>query len=435
MTQNKNDPIKQLLDGTYPDPEGLGNQSVATESLAIEKSLAGMERDLIQGISLGRRIAIVSDPQTRDVLGRRVERALEGPFTVHSIVFPDAPHPDDVTVAKLREATRQDDALIAIGSGTINDLCKYASAKDSKPYAVFATAPSMNGYTSVNAAITEHGHKKSLAAQAPRGAFFDLSVLSAAPVRLIRSGLGDSLCRATSQADWLLAHLLLGKPYRELPYALLAADESSLFENAADLVAGSNEVMESLVRTLVLSGFGTAIIGNSQPASQGEHLISHYIDMFEENDRPLVYHGEQIGVTTLSMARLQRDTLQNMPVLSPDTETLETFIARYGEELGRSCWDEFVQKRLDQQKRVQLNEQIAGRWDAIRELIEAVLLTPEYLEKVLRSAGARTTPEEIHLSRAFYAGAILHCRDIRNRFTFLDIAASTGKLTLLKSAI
>ena len=33
------------------------------------------------------------------------------------------------------------DALIAIGSGTINDLCKYASAQDGKPYAVFATAP------------------------------------------------------------------------------------------------------------------------------------------------------------------------------------------------------------------------------------------------------------------------------------------------------
>ena len=106
----------------------------------------------------------------------------------------------------------------------------------------------MNGYTSVNAAITEHGHKKSLAAHAPQGAFFDLSVLAAAPpVRLIRSGLGDSLCRATSQADWLLAHLLFGKPYRELPYALLAADEPLLFENAADLVSGSIEVMENLV--------------------------------------------------------------------------------------------------------------------------------------------------------------------------------------------
>ena len=104
--------------------------------------------------------------------------------------------------------------LIAVGSGTINDLCKYASALDGKPYAVFATAPSMNGYTSVNAAITVEGHKKSLPAQAAAGVFFDLEVLAAAPVRLIRAGLGDSVCRCTAQADWLLAHLLLGRPYR-----------------------------------------------------------------------------------------------------------------------------------------------------------------------------------------------------------------------------
>jgi glycerol-1-phosphate dehydrogenase [NAD(P)+] len=435
MTQNKNDPISELLQGTYADPDGLGPQSVETKSLAIEKTLAGHERALVQGLDLGQRIAVVSDPNTHRVLGHRVEKALEGPFAIHSIVFPDSPHPDDVTVAKVREATRQDDALIAIGSGTINDLCKYASAKDGKPYAVFATAPSMNGYTSVNAAITEHGHKKSLAAQAPKGAFFDLSVLAAAPVRLIRSGLGDSLCRATSQADWLLAHLLFGKPYRELPYALLAADEPVLFENAANLVAGSVEVMENLVRTLVLSGFGTAIIGNSQPASQGEHLISHFIDMFEPESRPLIYHGEQIGVTTLTMARLQRIMMESVPVLSPDTETLDDFVARYGEELGRSCWDEFAQKRLDRQKTDRLNQKIADEWHSIRERIKAISLAPEYLEKVLRAAGAGTTPKDIHLPADFYARAVLHCRDIRNRFTFLDIAASAGKLESLKSSI
>ena len=70
-------------------------------------------------------------------------------------------------------ATAPADALIAVGSGTINDLCKYASALDRKPYVVFGTAPSMNGYTSVNAAITVGGLKKSLTAQAPAGAFLD----------------------------------------------------------------------------------------------------------------------------------------------------------------------------------------------------------------------------------------------------------------------
>ena len=175
---------------------------------------------------------------------RRVETALEGKHRVISVVLPNGVHPDGETVAKVQAATISADALIAVGSGTINDLSKYASAQDGKPYAVFATAPSMNGYTSVNAAITMHGHKMSLPAQAPLGAFFDLSILSAAPPRLVRAGLGDSLCRTTSQADWLLAHLLFDLPYRQLPYDLLADDEPALFANSAALLRGDKEIME-----------------------------------------------------------------------------------------------------------------------------------------------------------------------------------------------
>ena len=147
---------------------------------------------------------------------------------VTSVILPEHPHADDATVEGLHAATAAADVLVAVGSGTINDLCKYVSAQDGKPYVVYGTAPSMNGYVSVNAAITVGGLKKSLAAQAPLGVFLDLSILAAAPPRMIRSGLGDSLCRPTAQADWLLAHLLFDHPYRRMPFVLLEEDESAL---------------------------------------------------------------------------------------------------------------------------------------------------------------------------------------------------------------
>ena len=43
---------------------------------------------------------------------------------------------------------------VAVGSGTVNDLCKYVTAMDGRSYCVFATAPSMDGYTSTTASIT-----------------------------------------------------------------------------------------------------------------------------------------------------------------------------------------------------------------------------------------------------------------------------------------
>jgi glycerol-1-phosphate dehydrogenase [NAD(P)+] len=424
------DKIDQLLKGVFRSPDG-GMAGVSTRALMIAPSLMDMELDLVRSLGFGRRLAVVSDGTTHGVLGERVEHALSGAFVITSIVLPPAPHPDDQMAAKLREATSSSDALVAVGSGTINDLCKFVSAGDRKPYAVFATAPAMNGYTSLNAAITENGHKKSLPAQAPAGAFFDLAVLSAAPARMIRSGLGDSLCRATAQADWLLAHLLLDQPYRELPYALLADDEPVLFEEAEALMAGDIGAMERLVRLLVLSGFGTAICGTSEPASQGEHLISHYVDMLGDPARPMIFHGEQVGVTTLSMARLQENMLDGRPVLEPDRDDERVFIERYGDGLGRSCWTDFAGKRLDAETAERLNRRLADEWDGIRQRICTIMHSASYLSRVLEEAGAPTTPEEIHLERSFYETAILRCREIRRRYTFLDLAANSGRLAEL----
>ena len=329
----------------------------------IEDSLAGREADLVGALELGSRLAVVSDPTTRAVLGRRVEQALGRIAEVESIVLPEHPEPDLETVDRLRKATLEASALIAVGSGTINDLCKYASAQAGLPFAVFATAPSMNGYTSVNAAITIEGHKSSLAAQAATAVFLDLEVLAAAPVRMIRAGLGDSVCRATAQADWLLAHLLLGRPYRRVPFALLAEDEGPLLAASAGLVSGDLDAIRRLVKTLVLSGFGMTLCGGSDPASQGEHLISHYADMLGDAAWPKAFHGEQIAVTTLTMARMQEQMLDGAaPHIEPSRVDEAALIDHFGLELGHSCWLEFRRKRVDHGAALQLNQRLAERW-------------------------------------------------------------------------
>jgi glycerol-1-phosphate dehydrogenase [NAD(P)+] len=421
--------IDRLLSGTLPDPDGGPHLQVATRSVAIAPTLEGSEAELVRPLDLGRQLAVVSDGVTREVLGARVERALAALGQVTSIVLPGRPHPDEETVERIQSASATADALVAVGSGTINDLCKYASARQGKPYVVFATAPSMNGYSSVNAAITVHGHKQSLTAQAPMGVFLDLSILAAAPKRMIRSGLGDSLCRPTAQADWLLAHLLLGHSYRTMPFVLLAEDEAQLFASPEALLAGDLDAMACLVRTLMLSGFGTAIHGNSQPASQGEHLISHFADMFGDPGWPFSFHGEQIGVTTLMMARLQERVLQGPPPrLQPNRETESDFVRRYGEAVGQSCWSEFARKRPDSSRLDEINERLDRSWEAVREQIHSVTRPASFLREVLRRAGAPLGHEELGWPRPFALRALCHARDIRSRYTFLDLAADSGGL-------
>jgi glycerol-1-phosphate dehydrogenase [NAD(P)+] len=430
------DRLDDLLNGRCRDPQTGNVAEITTRSLVIAESLAGRERALIDGLGFGRRLTVVSDATTSAVLGARVEAALAGAYDVQGLVLPADVHPDDVTAAKLRRAAGRADAFVAVGSGTINDVTKYASALEGKPYAVFATAPSMNGYVSLTASITVHGHKSTLAAQPPAGAFFDLGVLAAAPKRMIRAGLGDSICRTTAQADWLLSHLLLGTPYRQLPFDLLADDEPALLVQAEALLRGDLAAMRTLVRTLLLSGFGTAIVGSSAPASQAEHLVSHYIDMLAPPSRPAVLHGEQIAVTTLSIARLQHAMLEDAhPTLAPDTESDQAIVGRFGLELAGSVIAEFGLKRLDRVQADELNHKLARDWDDIRAQVLAVLLPVRTIESTLRVAGAPTAPADIAVDRGFYEQALLHGREIRNRFTALDLAAAGGRLAPMLSSL
>lgn len=421
--------IERLLNGAYPDPDGGPPLRVPTKSVVIAQTLEGSEAALVRALDFGRHLAVVSDRTTHEILGARVEQALRARGEVESLVLADRPRADVANVEKLRQGSARADALVAVGSGTVIDLCKYAAACDGKPWAVFATAASMNAYTSVTASMTVDGHKRSLEAVAATGVFMDLKVLVAAPSRLIRSGLGDSLCRATAQADWLLAHLLRDEPYRTAPFALLAEDEAALLAEPEALIKGDVQAVARLARTLVLSGFGMTICGSSRPASQGEHLISHYLDMHRPASMPAALHGEQVGVTTLTMARLQQRILAAPPPRVAATRVNEAnLIAHFGCEVGAACWREFAKKRLDTKAAEALNRRLEAGWEDIRTRIAAVGRPARELEKVLRRAGAPTAPDDLRLPRSFYREAVRHAREIRDRYTFLDLAGDAGML-------
>jgi glycerol-1-phosphate dehydrogenase [NAD(P)+] len=246
---------------------------------------------------------------------------------------------------------------------------------------------------------------------------------------MIRSGLGDSVCRPTAQADWLLAHLLFDRPYRTAPFHLLEGDEVQLLAKAGALVAGDIAAMEILARTLVLSGLGMTICGGSYPASQGEHLISHYIDMLGEPSWPASFHGEHIAVATLTMARLQETVMGGpAPVLSPTDVDKDAVLQHFGRELGASCWAAFANKRLDREMAAAVTRKLAGNWKEIQGAIAQVSRPLAQIEGAVKAAGAPMDCCDIGVPRDFYRRAVLQAREIRDRYTFLDLAGDAGQL-------
>jgi glycerol-1-phosphate dehydrogenase [NAD(P)+] len=419
--------LQRLLDGKLTDPENSEPVTVPTRVVAIAPTLRGREIALIQSLDLGTKLALIADADTWAVLGSRVSGALGGAFCVAPIILPAKPHADMETVQLVRARSSHAEALIAVGSGTINDLAKYAAHLDGKPYACFGTAPSMNGYVSMNAAIMDRGVKQSLPATAARGVMLDIEILCKAPRRMIVAGFGDSACRPTAQADWLLAHLLLDQPYRSLPFHLLQEDEQALLASPEGLIDGDAAAMTLLARTLVMSGFGMTICGGSYPASQGEHLIAHFLEMRADPSWPESLHGEQIAVTTLTMARIQAEMLARPAIeIGTSAVTPADLAARFGAEAGAACWSAFAKKAIDAERAAALDARLRSQWPEIRRAIGAVHRSPSALESALRRAQAPTRPAGIGIPEAPYREAVLHAREIRDRFTFLDLAADSG---------
>ncbi len=418
--------IDDMVGDRWVNPETGRVVTVPYERIVIAETLVGREAALVEGVQLGRRLAVVCDPATHTAMGARIACALPGA----DLVILDHPHADMATVRALTERLSEADGVVAVGSGTINDLCKFVTAQTGRRYAVFATAASMNGYTSTTASITlDSGLKVSLPAQAPVGCFVDLGVCAAAPAYLSAAGFADCLARSVAQVDWWLSHRLLGTSYSDAPYVLQAADELELNRRAHLLPTGDIAAHGYLFRVLTLCGLGIALTGVSNHGSMGEHQISHYVDCFAGARHPGTLHGQQVGVAALTMARLQQRMLSgDAPMVGPTPVDPEDMVRRMGPDVAAECLVECRAKAFDIEGAASFNARLAALWPALRSELAAFVIPVDTMTRLLADAGGPTTAAGLGLDVGFYREAVMHCREMRNRFSFLDIAADAGLL-------
>ncbi|WP_407165262.1 sn-glycerol-1-phosphate dehydrogenase [Bradyrhizobium sp. ORS 111] len=422
--------IDDLVAGRWINPLTGAPVKVPYDSIVIEDSLDGREAELVASLKLGHRLAVVADQATYEAMGARIAKALRELGPIEAIVL-DHPHADMAEVRSLAERLRAFDAVVAVGSGTVNDLCKYVTGLDGRPYCVFATAASMNGYTSSTASLTlDSGLKVSLPSHTPAGFFVDLKVSAAAPPHLAASGFADCLARSVAQTDWWMSHRLLGTAYFQEPYTIQADDEIELNKRAGNLPKGDIEAMGYLYRVLTLCGLGISFTGVSHHGSMGEHQISHYIDCFAGERHPGSLHGQQVGIASLSMARLQQQMLAADRPLSVHATNIDVadMKRRFGDEVASQCVAELKQKAFDHEGASAFNHKLETMWPELRRELAAFTIPVDEMKRLLSAAGGATTAAELGVPVDFYREAIVHCREMRNRFSFLDIAADAGTL-------
>lgn len=421
--------IADLVAGRWVDPGDGTAKGIPIERIEIADSLAGREAELVRSVHGDRRLCVVHDAFTREALGGRVLDALRRDGLRAEEHVWERPEVNDAATAALSHDTADAEVLIAVGSGSISDGCKYATFRDGRDYSVFATSP-MNAFTTPTASLTVDGFKTSVPCHFARGVFFDLGVIAKCPPRLVSAAFADVVCRTTAQADWLLMHLLLGTDYSETAYTLLSCDEDDMIALAPRLPDGDVEALARLVRVSAIMGSATSFTATTHVGSMAEHMISHCIDMFAGRDHPGSSHGEQVGVASLTMSRLQNEMIGRdaAPELGPTDLPLERLTRLYGADAARMMAGETRRKAFDAADAARMGERLARDWPRIRDRLARVVRPHDELRAAMAAAGCRLDAADLGLRADLYRQYVRDARFIRDRYTMLDLAGDSGAL-------
>lgn len=380
----------------------------------------------------GQRINLVADDRTYPLIGRECEAILnQSGRIVQSFIVPDAPHGgpicDDITRDALYSRLSPCDGFLAVGSGTISDLVKWIACDAKLPYVVVPTAASMNGYASDNIAPSIRGVKRVLSGTVPRVIVAVPSVIQQAPYELTAAGFGDVLAKPVSMTDWKLNQLLFAEYYCPFCAQLIHELEPAYMAHPEAIRAQEPRAIEALFQSLVYSGVSMTMAGTSFPASGGEHMISHVLDMTAAlYAAPHDYHGRQVGLGTIFACALYER------VLALDAPRFQFHAERtdeaYWQTLTAVVEEEHGLKRRKSERAVKRLRAEPNLWDSLRAELKPMTQPAATIKQLLRAAGAAHRLEDIGCTRERFLAAVHHAHQMRERYTIIDLARAVNIL-------
>lgn len=166
---------------------------------------------------------------------------------------------------KLADAMRTGryDAVVGLGGGKIIDCAKFAAARVGLPLVAVATNLSHDGLCSPVATLDNDAGRGSYGVPNPIAVVIDLDIIREAPVRFVRSGIGDALSNISAVADWELAHRVNGEDMDGLAAAMARQAGEAVLRHPGSL--GDDGFLQVLAEGLVLTGISMSVAGDSRP--------------------------------------------------------------------------------------------------------------------------------------------------------------------------
>ncbi|MFB5188813.1 sn-glycerol-1-phosphate dehydrogenase [Alicyclobacillus fastidiosus] len=411
------------------------DHQVPIEKIVIDERMLEQLPPYLAGESLNQ-VLLVADANTYRVFGDQVYQHLLGAGVTCDVHVFQASHdllPDEQAIAAIRQAVVQSSAtvVLAVGSGVINDVARYASYSEGIPYIVIPTAPSMDGYASSVAALQFNGVKTTLPAHTPKAIFVQPEVLSDAPFELIQAGFGDLIGKTISLLDWKLSHVLFGEYFCTKSYEMVLTPLQYCVEHAVQVRDRDQTTIKNLFVGLINAGIAMAMMGNSRPCSGSEHHCSHYWDLLAyQGVRPHASHGLQVGYAVQWMIRFYRVFAKASsieaplsPALTPEREAqIRAFYGDGANEIltvfrDKVSW--YHEHNGDFQTR-----DIA----LVLQKLEPELSMLPAVERALRDMNIPEMMDALGLTVDILRETFLHANELRSRYTIFDFLVSQGEL-------
>lgn len=383
---------------------------------------------------------LLADKNTFAAAGEQVCTVLESAKIAYSkYIFPTGEiEPDEKAVGSaVMHFDPTCDLVIAVGSGVINDIGKILANTASLPYFIVGTAPSMDGYASATSSMSMDGLKVSLSSKCADVIIGDIDVLKAAPMHMLKSGLGDMLAKYISIAEWRIANEITGEYYCERVAELIRVALKRCVDNAEGLLRRDDEAVKAVFEGLVIGGVAMAFAGVSRPASGVEHYFSHVWDMRGlEFGTKVDLHGIQCAVGTYIAAGLYEKVL----AITPDKEKA----LAYAKAFDYSAWAEqlrlFLGTAADTMIALEEKEQkysatkhearlqvILEKWDTLCRIIREEIPSQKEIAGILEQIDAPKTPAEIGIDCDLLT-TFKATKDIRDKYVLSRLLWDLGLL-------
>lgn len=374
-------------------------------------------REIIQDFEM---ILIVADENTYRAAGEKTVEALSGK-RIRKLIFSGKTVliPNEEAIDQVYCALQGVDHIVGIGSGVIQDLCKYVSHIRKIPYSIVATAPSMDGYASTGAAMILNGMKVTVSAGVPSAILADSDVLKDAPMEMIRAGYGDIVGKYSALNDWKLSSVVNDEYFCQELYDLTMDMVQKTLQLADGLLKRDEQSVRVLMEALVIVGIAMSFAGSSRPASGSEHHLSHYFEITGiVHGEEYFPHGIDVAYSTVVTAQLRERLLQHAWPQTQYRPARHTYVSKISKIYGTvadSCIALQDQVGLYQKDMLSVYN---AKEAEIRNIL-AEMPSAQEIQTMLIAVGLH-----MHMFYEMYSAekihnAIAYAKDLKDRYTVL----------------